>query len=54
VASSAPIAALVVAGVVIVFLGLFAAGSVELIALGIAALAVAGALGVAVDRRAAG
>jgi len=48
--SATPILALVVVGVLLVALGLFAAGSIELIGLGVAAIFGAGVLGVVADR----
>ena len=51
--SSAPITVLVVLGVLITILGLFAAGELALVALGLTAVLAAGLLGVAVDRKAA-
>jgi len=42
-----PVAALTVIGILLVVLGLFAAGSLELIVLGVVAVAIAGVLQVA-------
>ena len=49
--TSFPVTALTVLGILIVVLGLFAAGSVELIVVGLGAIAVAGILQVAGMRR---
>ena len=49
--ASLPIVALTVLGILIVALGLFAAGSFELVVVGLVAIAVAGALQVAQIRR---
>jgi hypothetical protein len=46
-----PVAALTVIGILLVVLGLFAAGSLELIVLGVVAVAIAGILQVAGARR---
>lgn len=51
--SSLPVAALVIVGVVLVFVGIFLAGSMELIGLGVAALIAAGLIGAIADRRSA-
>jgi hypothetical protein len=48
---SAPVAALTFLGFLIAVLGLFAGGSVELVLVGLAAIAVAGVLQVAAMRR---
>jgi hypothetical protein len=48
-----PVVALTVLGILLVLLGLFAAGSLALMALGMAGIAVAGALAVAGTRRSA-
>jgi hypothetical protein len=48
---SAPVAALTFLGVLIALLGLFAGGSVQLIIVGLASIAVAGVLQVAGSRR---
>jgi hypothetical protein len=48
---TAPVAALTVLGVLIAVLGLFVGGSVELVIVGLAAIAVAGVLQVAGSRR---
>ena len=50
--TSFPVTALTVLGILIVLLGLFAAGSVELIVVGLAAIAMAGIIQVAGMRRA--
>jgi hypothetical protein len=49
---SVPVAVLTVIGTVLAFLGLFAAGSLSLIALGVGAVVVAGVLDVALRRAA--
>ncbi len=49
--SSAPVVALTFLGIVIVLLGLLAAGSVELVVIGLLAIAVAGILQVLGSRR---
>ncbi|HEU4671287.1 MAG TPA: hypothetical protein VFS32_00130 [Candidatus Limnocylindrales bacterium] len=49
--STAPIAALTVLGILIAVLGLFVGGSVELVIVGLVALAVAGVLDIAARRR---
>ena len=49
--TSLPVAALTVLGILIAVLGLFAAGSVELVLVGLGAIAVAGVLQVAGARR---
>ena len=49
---SLPVAALTVLGILIVVLGLFAAGSIVVAAVGLAAIAIAGVLQVAGSRRA--
>jgi hypothetical protein len=49
--SSVPVMALTFLGIIIVVLGLFAAGSVELIIVGLAAVGLAGILQVAGTRR---
>jgi hypothetical protein len=49
---SIPVAALTVLGVLIAVLGLFVGGSVELVVIGLIAIAVAGVLQVAGTRRA--
>lgn len=48
---SLPVMTLTAIGVVLVVLGLFAAGSIELVGLGILAVAIAGVLEVAGSRR---
>jgi hypothetical protein len=48
---SAPVAALTFLGILIALLGLFAAGSVPLVVVGLAAIAVAGILQVVGSRR---
>ena len=48
-----PVVALTILGILLVLLGLFAAGSVEPIALGMGAIAVAGVLAVVGSRRGA-
>jgi hypothetical protein len=48
---SAPVVALTALGVLIALLGLFAAGSVELVIVGLASIAVAGILQVVGSRR---
>jgi hypothetical protein len=50
--SSLPVLALTFLGIVIALLGLFAAGSVELVIVGLVAIAVAGVLQVLGSRRA--
>lgn len=47
-----PIAALTILGVLVTLLGLFAAGEVAVVAVGLGAIAVAGVLAVAAERRA--
>ena len=49
--SNAPVMALTFLGILIVLLGLFAAGSVELIVVGLVAIGLAGVLQVAGSRR---
>ena len=49
--SSLPIVVLVFIGILLVGLGMFAAGSIELTALGVASVAVAGVLQVLSQRR---
>lgn len=49
--ASLPVTALTVLGILIVALGLFAAGSLEVTALGLGAIVVAGILQVAATRR---
>ena len=48
-----PVVALTVLGILLVLLGLLAAGSIELVALGMGGIAVAGVLAVAGSRRGA-
>jgi hypothetical protein len=48
---SAPVAALTVLGVLIAVLGLFAGGAVELVIVGLVAIAVAGIIQIAGTRR---
>ncbi|HXI45061.1 MAG TPA: hypothetical protein VNH13_02055 [Candidatus Acidoferrales bacterium] len=50
--SSAPVMALTFLGIIIVLLGLFAAGSIEIVIVGLAAIGLAGVLQVAGSRRA--
>ena len=49
--TSYPVTALTALGILIVLLGLFAAGSAELVVVGLVAIAVAGILQVAAARR---
>jgi hypothetical protein len=49
--SSLPVVVLVLIGIVLVGLGMFAAGSIELTALGVASVAFAGVLQVLSERR---
>ncbi len=49
--TSLPVAALTILGVIVAVLGLFVGGSVELVVLGLAAIAVAGVLQVLEHRR---
>jgi len=49
--TSAPVAVLTILGALIAVLGLFAGGSVELVVIGLIAIAVAGLLQVAMTRR---
>lgn len=49
--ASLPIVALTVLGILIAVLGLFVGGSIELVVIGLVAIAVAGALQVARGRR---
>jgi hypothetical protein len=50
--SSGPVMALTFLGIIIVLLGLFAAGSIEIVIVGLAAIGLAGVLQVAGSRRA--